>query len=987
MADGKAQIILGATDQTRPAFESAKRNLASLQAEARRAAAQQQQLAFQLNDFFVQVASGGSPLTALIQQGSQLSGTFGGVGKAFGAVMRLLTPARLLFGGVAGAIGAVALAANKAANDSRELRDALTLSGNFAGQTGSQFEAMQRQIVDASNTLTGEAVRMAGQAAMATGAIGPETFGAATEAVARYAEATGQTAAEAAKYFAQMGRDVAKWAAEHNRAANFITAAEYAQIRALQEAGREVDAQAIVYDALNRQLRKLEDNLGPLDRLLAEGARKWDAFWKAAGKGVGVADTVADELADVERRIREAQQAANAAPGVRAADLNAFTGRPTLGGAGSLAKLEAERAALLRRQFREGENAYADSDRAATHQAGIAARERLDAMLEQTRGAGALSDALKKLQQDFKAAAAAGVPYTEAQQKLLTEATRKKFAGPADKSGEQLLRKQLDGRIEAIQQGLERERDAFQNSNAQLASAYADGKVSIDQFYDGKQRAQLEYLAAQHEAFNKEIAELEAHKKRAKTPAEKEEVDNRIARALAEQAKAHREAGQAATAAEAERVRATDSFKRSLDELDAQMAELSGNRYGAELLRNASRLREAQRMLAAGGGDPKRVEQLKGLLDRQAEANRLQEQFSLITEQQSAAEEAYLLTSRARGAGLLEQERGLQAIRERSIGQLETLHQQAQALAKASAGDPRAQLWAEQLSAALERARTQMDPTLERVQAATETFADGIADAVGGVLVDFGSLDDAFASLGRMLHQLVVQTLVLDPLRKQMQGWAQSLAPSFASFVKTGGQGGATATVGGAVANAAMGAATQGAANASVAALGVAASAAQVALGTMAGTVPAVDLALATMAEAALAATAALTAMTSAAASKGGTEAAGGLMALFAHSGGVVGQGGHFRSLPGAIFADAPRYHGGGIAGLAPDEVPAVLRRGEEVLRQGDPRHRDHGGGMPSKQINLSVNVSAAPGMSRQSALQQGAAAGRAARAALARND
>jgi hypothetical protein len=38
------------------------------------------------------------------------------------------------------------------------------------------------------------------------------------------------------------------------------------------------------------------------------------------------------------------------------------------------------------------------------------------------------------------------------------------------------------------------------------------------------------------------------------------------------------------------------------------------------------------------------------------------------------------------------------------------------------------------------------------------------------------------------------------------------------------------------------------------------------------------------------------------------------------------------------------RYHGGGIAGLRPDEVPAILQRGEEVLTADDPRHRANGG-------------------------------------------
>ncbi len=36
--------------------------------------------------------------------------------------------------------------------------------------------------------------------------------------------------------------------------------------------------------------------------------------------------------------------------------------------------------------------------------------------------------------------------------------------------------------------------------------------------------------------------------------------------------------------------------------------------------------------------------------------------------------------------------------------------------------------------------------------------------------------------------------------------------------------------------------------------------------------------------------------------------------------------------------------HGGGIAGLRPNEVPSILERGEEVLTAKDPRHANNGG-------------------------------------------
>lgn len=84
------------------------------------------------------------------------------------------------------------------------------------------------------------------------------------------------------------------------------------------------------------------------------------------------------------------------------------------------------------------------------------------------------------------------------------------------------------------------------------------------------------------------------------------------------------------------------------------------------------------------------------------------------------------------------------------------------------------------------------------------------------------------------------------------------------------------------------------------------------------------------------------------------------------HTGGVVGQSGLVaRPADPALFATAPRYHSGGIAGLASDERPAILQVGEEVLRASDPRHVRNIGRAPrtidqdgrDAVINLKVEV------------------------------
>jgi hypothetical protein len=107
-----------------------------------------------------------------------------------------------------------------------------------------------------------------------------------------------------------------------------------------------------------------------------------------------------------------------------------------------------------------------------------------------------------------------------------------------------------------------------------------------------------------------------------------------------------------------------------------------------------------------------------------------------------------------------------------------------------------------------------------------------------------------------------------------------------------------------------------------------------------------------------------------------------GIPGIQAHAGGVVGQGSLVDRNPGRTFSEAmseilgpgrngsgprifdtswllkaPRYHNGGIVGLRPNEMAAVLERGEEVLTRSDPRHRYNGGGGVGSSEPSSIKV------------------------------
>ena len=103
----------------------------------------------------------------------------------------------------------------------------------------------------------------------------------------------------------------------------------------------------------------------------------------------------------------------------------------------------------------------------------------------------------------------------------------------------------------------------------------------------------------------------------------------------------------------------------------------------------------------------------------------------------------------------------------------------------------------------------------------------------------------------------------------------------------------------------------------------------------------------------------------------------GGIFADVLHAGGMVGSPGPGRKVPALAFANAPRMHTGGWAGIKPDEVPAILQRGERVLsRREAAGYGQHQSSAPA--INITIMARDAESF-RQSRTQIAADIARAA--------
>jgi hypothetical protein len=85
----------------------------------------------------------------------------------------------------------------------------------------------------------------------------------------------------------------------------------------------------------------------------------------------------------------------------------------------------------------------------------------------------------------------------------------------------------------------------------------------------------------------------------------------------------------------------------------------------------------------------------------------------------------------------------------------------------------------------------------------------------------------------------------------------------------------------------------------------------------------------------------------------GALGGSGGIFANILHAGGVVGAPGPGRMVPAHAFAGAPRMHAGGWAGLRPDEVPAILQRGERVLSRREASGIGSGNSAPAVNVTI----------------------------------
>lgn len=267
----------------------------------------------QFTDIATSIAAGQAPLTVFLQQGGQLKDMFGGVGpaaKALGGYMLgLINPLTIS----AAAAAALAYAFHEGSKESQAFNSAILLTGNYAGQTEGQFNAMAKTIADASKASIGTA-RTELLKLVSSGRLTGDALKSVGTTALEFARVSGQSADEVVKDFAKMSDGVTKWAEEHDRQYHFLNASVYQHIDALEKQGNVQAAMQAAMDALNDRLKKQTTNVGYLGSAWEKAGQKFSEYWDKI-KGIGRDDTIDDKIAEAQQELANLQRRAAVAAG------------------------------------------------------------------------------------------------------------------------------------------------------------------------------------------------------------------------------------------------------------------------------------------------------------------------------------------------------------------------------------------------------------------------------------------------------------------------------------------------------------------------------------------------------------------------------------------------------------------------------------------------------------------------------------------------
>jgi lambda family phage tail tape measure protein len=484
-AEATAALLTGST-QFNKYGQSAKQTAAALRG-----------VPAQLTDIIVGLQGGQAPLTVLLQQGGQLRDMFGGIVPAAralgGAVLGLVNPFTL----AAGAVAALGFAYFQGSKEADAYAKALILTGNAAGATVGQLNAMAQRIDAITGTQAAAAAALAEFAA--NGNIAANNIERFTLIAIRMEKDAGQSVKETVKQFAELGKSPVEAAVKLNETTNFLTTSIYQQIRALDEQGRTAEAAALAQksyaDALEGRLAQATQRLGILERawrgIVGAAKDAWDAMLN-----VGRPGTLQDQLAQAEAQLEQRMASGGPRRG----------SNRTQGQYDAATQALRDRIEVMKESLRL-ENSVADRQRESAAQ--VKARIEFDKAGEQFLDNRAKME--KAITEARNQGLAAGASQEEIEKRIA--AIREKYRDKKGENAARLIdRAELNLDVQSIRNASEQLIGTYANSERILESLRSSGLISDREYYESK-RAFINLEAqAREDALKKEIERYQQEK-------------------------------------------------------------------------------------------------------------------------------------------------------------------------------------------------------------------------------------------------------------------------------------------------------------------------------------------------------------------------------------------------------------------------------------------------------------------------------------------
>ncbi|KRE02600.1 hypothetical protein ASE61_15090 [Bosea sp. Root670] len=269
----------------------------------------------QAQDVFVSLASGQSPLTVLIQQGTQIADVFMSSQGTLRGFFAQIGQGALNFAGPLGLAATAAMALYSALSllgERRELENSLSGIGRAAGVTAGE---LNRIAVDAARAaeITATAARSMAAEFTRTGKIAPDVTTRLITMSKAYALTTQQDLLPASKELAGLfAGDLSRAAEQLNQRFGAFDGITLSAIRRLESMGERGQAQKLIIDAIAASTANAEQKQSAWNRAIDEWISKpWDRLKQGVGNLVVGPDEAEQKLRErlaLQRQIAEVEQ-------------------------------------------------------------------------------------------------------------------------------------------------------------------------------------------------------------------------------------------------------------------------------------------------------------------------------------------------------------------------------------------------------------------------------------------------------------------------------------------------------------------------------------------------------------------------------------------------------------------------------------------------------------------------------------------------------